>query len=279
MVLAGEQVAERFQAPRLRSAPTIPPTARPREPGVRRRRGRLRPEGPARARSGPWRSSADRRVKLRTVAASLRSCHSRASARRRIMRHARPVRVIGNERRVTAETRVGFRMAQDEPFDELPRRRVADRFLDVGRFAGLGLARKIDRLLDRGKIAGERRSFRFRRGCLGGTLRLAPLRRCMRRMPVFPESSGVPARLMRLLGMVCLLVAVGGRRVARQCGGDGQGEEAGEPDALDHCSSPPANPHRHERINRTTRPVSRVKTNTARIRNCHASATSQRKRG
>ena len=40
--------------------------------------------------------------------------------------HARPARVIGDERRVSAEVRVGLRMAQDEPFDEFPRRRVAD---------------------------------------------------------------------------------------------------------------------------------------------------------
>ena len=38
-------------------------------------------------------------------------------------------------------------------------------------------------------------------------------------------------------------------------------------------------PTGHEPFSRTIRPVSRTKTNTARIRNCHASATSQRKRG
>ena len=43
--------------------------------------------------------------------------------------HARPARIIGDERRVSAEVRVGLRMTQDEPFNELPRRRVADRFL------------------------------------------------------------------------------------------------------------------------------------------------------
>ena len=85
-------------------------------------------------------------------------------------------------------------VSQDEPFDKLAARRVADGLLDDGRFTGLGLARQIDRLLDRRKIAGERRSLRFRRCCLG-TLRLAPLRRRMRRMPCF------------LCAAVCLLAS------------------------------------------------------------------------
>jgi hypothetical protein len=40
-------------------------------------------------------------------------------------------------------------VAQDEPFDELLGRRIADRFLYDGRFASFGLAHQIDRLLNR----------------------------------------------------------------------------------------------------------------------------------
>src|SRR5580704_3710256 len=53
--------------------------------------------------------------------------------------HARPARTIGDERRVSAEVRVSVRMAQNEPFNELPRRRVSDGLLYGGRLARLGL--------------------------------------------------------------------------------------------------------------------------------------------
>src|ERR1700688_64722 len=49
--------------------------------------------------------------------------------------HARPARAIGDERRVSAEVRLSVRMAQDEPFNKFPRRRVADRFLYPRRLA------------------------------------------------------------------------------------------------------------------------------------------------
>src|SRR6185437_9252885 len=51
--------------------------------------------------------------------------------------HARPVRIIGDERRVPAEIRVSVRMAQDEPFNELPCRRVSNGLLYSGRLGGL----------------------------------------------------------------------------------------------------------------------------------------------
>jgi hypothetical protein len=41
--------------------------------------------------------------------------------------HTRPTRTIGNERCVSAEVRVSVRMAQDEPFNEFPSRRIGDR--------------------------------------------------------------------------------------------------------------------------------------------------------
>jgi hypothetical protein len=62
---------------------------------------------------------------------------------------ARPVRVVGNECRVPAETRFTGRVAQDQPFDELLGHRIADRFFDAGCFASFALAHQIDRLLDR----------------------------------------------------------------------------------------------------------------------------------
>ena len=49
-------------------------------------------------------------------------------------------------------------MTQDEPFNELPGRRVADRFLYSGSLACLGLAREIDRILYRRKIDRERKA-------------------------------------------------------------------------------------------------------------------------
>src|SRR3984957_17099292 len=73
---------------------------------------------------------------------------------------ARPIRTIGDERRVSAKDSIGLRVAQDEPFNELPRRRVADRSLYRGRLVCLALAREIDRIPYRREIARERRSVR-----------------------------------------------------------------------------------------------------------------------
>src|ERR1700722_16429014 len=53
--------------------------------------------------------------------------------------HTRPARIIGDERRVSAEARVSVRMTQDKPFNELPRRGVSDGFLYGGCVACLGL--------------------------------------------------------------------------------------------------------------------------------------------
>ena len=75
-------------------------------------------------------------VKPRTVAASMRCSHSRASARRRSNARARPFRIGGDERRVAAERRDRLRMAQDVPLDELLRRRIRDLVPDVASLPG-----------------------------------------------------------------------------------------------------------------------------------------------
>src|ERR1700732_5612611 len=101
-------------------------------------------------------------------------------------------------------------MAQDEPFNEFPRRRVAHRFLDGGGLARPGLAREIDRILDRREITRERRSVRTWRRHVAGPRRLV-LRRdvvlCVlgfleRRVAVVPPS----ARLMRLLAVMRIMI-------------------------------------------------------------------------
>src|ERR1700733_3684637 len=147
--------------------------------------------------------------------------------------HTRPARIIGDERRVSAEGRVSLRMTQDEPFNEFPRSRVADRFLDGGRLARLGLARKIDSIPYRREIARERRSFRtclhtWRRS-VAGRRRFGFRRRGMLRMSGFPDRSvaGMPdaCRLMRLLGRLRLVT--GPRHsVGRKYCEHSQGEEA-----------------------------------------------------
>ena len=98
-------------------------------------------------------------------------------------------------------------MTQNEPFNELPRRRVADRFLDGGCLACLGLAREIDRILYRRKIGRERKSLSTRRRRVAGSRRLA-LRGhdifCMlslRRVAVVPCSG----YFMRLPGLLRLM--------------------------------------------------------------------------
>src|SRR3984957_6971917 len=121
--------------------------------------------------------------------------------------HARPARIIGDERRVSAEVRVSVRMAQDEPFNELPRRRVSDGFLYGGRIARLGLAREIDRILYRREIGRERKSVITRRRHVAG-----PRGRLTRHnfgcMPRFLECrvAVVPrsGRFMRLFGLLRL---------------------------------------------------------------------------
>src|SRR5437660_341145 len=53
---------------------------------------------------------------------------------------AAPVRIVGNERRIPAETRLGVWMTEDKPLDELLARRIADGLFDLGGFAQFSLA-------------------------------------------------------------------------------------------------------------------------------------------
>jgi hypothetical protein len=124
-------------------------------------------------------------------------------------------------------------MTQDEPFNEFPSSRVADRFLYGGRLACLGLAREIDSILYRREITRERRSFRtclrtWRRS-VAGRRRFGFCRRGMLRISGFLDCSvaGMPdaCRLMRLLGRLRLVT--GPRHsVRRKYGEHSQGEEA-----------------------------------------------------
>src|ERR1700733_10134512 len=124
--------------------------------------------------------------------------------------HTRPTRTISNERCVSAEVRVSVRMAQDEPFNEFPSRRIGDRPLYGGSLGCLCLAREIDRILYRRKISRERRSVRSRGQRRDGSRRLALLGSHMlctssflvRRIAVVPSS----ARVMRLSGVRRLVV-------------------------------------------------------------------------
>jgi hypothetical protein len=90
-------------------------------------------------------------------------------------------------------------MAQDEPFDQFPRCRVADRFLYRSCFAGLGLAREIDGILYGREIAGERRGVATRSWNVAGSRRFALQRRDMPsflklRMAVMPYCGHVMRR-------------------------------------------------------------------------------------
>src|SRR5450631_2167081 len=146
----------------------------------------------------------------RGIAALLPQSRLRPPAQRA---HARPVRVVGNESRVAAETRVTVWMTQDEPFDELLRSRIANGFFDGRRFAGLALAHQIDRLPDRGEVAGQRGGLRSLRGFFDRRCRcrlvLVRRRLDMRRMLALLER-GVAVmafgRRIRLPGMLNLLV-------------------------------------------------------------------------
>jgi hypothetical protein len=141
---------------------------------------------------------------------------------------ARPIRTIGDERRVSAEDSISLRVAQDEPFNEFPRRRVADRFLYRGRLVCLALAREIDRIPYRREIARERRSVRALWRRVAGPRRLALSNRDMLCMPGFRERGVAvvphPGRFMRLAGLPRL--AAGPRNsVGRTCGEHSQDQD------------------------------------------------------
>ena len=61
---------------------------------------------------------------------------------------ARPIRIGGDEGEVARARGAVAVAAQDDPFDELARRRVGDGGLDVGRLAGAALAQALDGALD-----------------------------------------------------------------------------------------------------------------------------------
>ena len=97
-------------------------------------------------------------------------------------RRARPFRIGGDERRVAAERRDRFRMAQDVPLDELLRRRIRDPVPDVRRLLGLCLAREIDGFLHQRKIARQRSDSD---GLLGSRLRPSTASPCVVRKRVW----------------------------------------------------------------------------------------------
>src|SRR3984957_1604963 len=123
--------------------------------------------------------------------------------------HARPARIIGNERRVSAEARVSVRMTQDKPFNEFPRSRVANGFLYGGGLTRLGLAHETDGILYCREIGRERRSVITRRRHVAGPRGLALRRHNFLCMPRFLERGVVVVprcrRLMRFFGLLRLM--------------------------------------------------------------------------
>ena len=67
-------------------------------------------------------------------------------------REARPARIGGDEGEVALAVDAVVVAAQDEPFDELARRRVRDGGRDAGRLAGAAAAQGVDRALDQRHI-------------------------------------------------------------------------------------------------------------------------------
>jgi len=130
---AGRQTSRRL---RPRSAPTIH-----RAPGFANQpSGAVAVALASRTRASakrPWRWPVDRRQNGEPWRASLRSCHSRASAVAH-QRHARPARAIGDDA-AYGRNSPRSRMAQQKPFDEFLRRGVADGFLAARSLAGLAL--------------------------------------------------------------------------------------------------------------------------------------------
>jgi hypothetical protein len=205
-----------------RYAQPIPATARPREPSVRP--------------LGARRLIADEAVNRRGVAPLLPQARFRAPAQ---LAHARPVRIVGNEGRVTAEIRGTVRVSQDEPFDEFLRGGLSDGFFDRGRVAGLGLAHQIDGLFYRREIAGQWRRFRNLGRCFDRWFRLTPHRCSMHRVLCFLERGvavrpGLTGRIC-LFGMLNRLGASECQRIIRKRGEHGQGGKTSQrPEALVH---------------------------------------------
>src|SRR5207302_4630594 len=127
MVLAGEQVAERlerlafgalrqfFRAPGLANLAGRAVTIAFGKKGSREREATL----------GARRLIADKTANGGGVAPLLPQPRLRPPAH---LAHDRPMRVVGNERRVAIDIRVSIRMAQQEPFDQLLRRGIAEGF-------------------------------------------------------------------------------------------------------------------------------------------------------
>src|SRR5262249_4060695 len=140
-----------------------------------------------------------------------------------------PTRVRGNEGRIAREVRVVVVAAQDRPFDELARHRVADRALLLGRFRSFALPGKPNRGFDvrdvdaRGGsgIGGEEGARRLRRlrGLVFALLVLAFPGRGLARLGVARLGSARrggarlgSARLggARLGGLGCFCILAGG---------------------------------------------------------------------
>ena len=107
---------------------------------------------------GEWRLLGKERADGRGVHLLLPQPRLGTTAQQRV---ARPVRIAIDEGRKAGEARVGFGMAQQEPFDELLPGGIGNRLCSFGGVGRLALAREIDRVLHQGQIAGQRGRGRF----------------------------------------------------------------------------------------------------------------------
>ena len=154
MVIAIEKIAKRlecFALQALRQFVRSPTFARQPSRGVpiALREQHARQRQLALGTCGPIANEAANR---RRIAALLPQPRFRAPAQQC---GARPFRISGDERRVAAESRCRLRVAQDEPLDELLRRRIRDPVPYVRRLFGLCLAREIDGFLHQRRIARQ----------------------------------------------------------------------------------------------------------------------------
>ena len=152
VVIAIEQVAERLEHFGLQALRQFV-----RSPCIARQHGRAVPialcEQHARQRQlalGTGWPIANETANRRRSATLLPQPRLRAPAQQR---RARPLRISGDERRVAAESRCRLGAAQDEPLDELLRRRIRDPVPDVRCLLGFCLACEIDGFLHQRKVA------------------------------------------------------------------------------------------------------------------------------
>ena len=149
-----DQLAEALHHLRSSSAEQRP-RARPRARSAARRRDRLAPAGRAPARAAPSRDVGfGGAKKARTVAASRLSCQSSPSARRRSMLTLGQLGLVEMKALSRSKPAPLLVAAQDRPFDQLLRERIADRLLHRVRLGDLAAADEIDRLLDQRDVRG-----------------------------------------------------------------------------------------------------------------------------